>query len=355
VSLGPLLRKELRWGRHKLTGLAVALVLVPAAFAYAALAFQTVLPTDAPIAVVAGSDAVTTDDISVTKAAVTFFSSPRVYADSAAAFEALARERVYAVITVPAGVTDPSNAAAFDVAVSGSVVPYHEASKAVVSVLDAVLRDQLPGTIRVQRTIVGPERTLSEYLLPTFTLVLVMLVALIYLPYVIVSEAGVVDRLRLEGSLAAALAAKLAVFAGLLLVPVAVFAVVGGWLDYGVAVVTPGAVLTYLFTFLGLGGLATAVTVATGFSTTGRFLNVLVLFFLLTFSGLLYPAGFFSPIRRELVRVMPTHYAAVALRGFTLRDAPVGEYAGWLAGLAVFAVVGLALLWLAVYARRWRT
>jgi len=333
----------------------VVLVLVPATFAYAALAFQTVLPTDAPVAVVPQGGAVTEADISVTKAAVTFFSSPQVYGDSAAAFEALDREQVYAVISVPAGITDESTSATFQVYVSGSIVPYHQASKAVVSVLNVALQNRLPGNIQVERTIVGPERSLSEYLVPAFTFVLVELLALVYLPYVLVSEADVVDRLRLDGSLEAALAAKLLFFAGLLLVPVAVFALVGGWLDYGVDVAAPGAVLTYLLTFVGLGALAAAVTVATNFSTIGRFLNVLLLFFLLTFSGLLYPAGFFSPARREFVRLMPTHYAVVAVRGFTLRGAGLAEYADWLAGLAAGALLALAVLKLTVVAHRWRT
>jgi ABC-2 type transport system permease protein len=354
MALRPLLRKELVWGRRRAGALFVLLVLVPATFAYAALAFQTVLPTDAPIAVVAQSGAVTDADIAVTEAAVTFFSSPQVYSDAGTAFDALARERVYAVVTVPANVTDASNAATFHVYVHGSTVPYHEASKAVVSVMNVVLREQVASPVAVKRHVVGVERTLSEYVLPTFVLALVLLLALVYLPYVLVSEAGVVDRLRLSNSLMEALVAKLALFAGLLFVPVGVFAVVGGQLGYGVSVAAPGAVLTYLLAFVGLGAIAAAVTVVTGFSTTGRFLNVLLLFFLLTFSGLLYPAGFFSTTRRELVRLVPTHYAAVAVRGFTLRGATIDAYADWLAGLAVAAAGALLVLKLAVVVAGWR-
>ncbi len=342
----PLLRKELAWGRRKLFVLVLVFVFVPAALAYGTVAFQTVLPTDAPVAVVPAAEETTDNDIAIAEGAVTPFSQPRTYGSEAAAFEALDREQVYAVVTVPAGVVEPGTTSVFDVYVSGSVVPYHEASKAMVSVLNTVLDDRLPDDVdvRVERHIVGTERSLSAYLVPTFLLTMAMLVALAYLPYNVAAERAVLDRLRVESSLPRVLGWKLVFFAGLLTVPLAVFHLAAGAFGYGIALLTPGTLAVYLLTFVLLGALALSVTLLTRFSTWGRLVNVLVLFGLVLFSGLLYPAGFFSPLRRELVRSLPTHYAAVMVRGFALREASPGFFGAWLLGLAAATLLALLVL-----------
>ncbi|MFB6105737.1 MAG: ABC transporter permease [Halobacteriaceae archaeon] len=350
-----LLVKELRWSRHELVPLLVVLLLLPAVFAYGTLAFETVLPTDAPVAVVPQGPAVTDDDVAITRGAVTAFSDPRTYDSRRAAFDALSRERVYAVVTVPPDITDTSTRAVFEVYVDGSVVPYHEASKAVVGVMNVYLSRLSDAPIGVERHVVGTERSLSEYLVPTFALVVAMLVALVYLPHVLVVEAETVfDRLRVDASLSAAVGAKLAFFSALALVPVAVFAAFAAAFHYGVDLATPGVVVAYLSTFVALASVATAVTFLTGFSTWGRVVNVVLLFFVGGFSGLLYPAGFFSPVRRRVVRAVPTHYAIVAMRGYALRDAPPSFFGTWLVGLvglAVASVLGLRVV-IAVYERR---
>lgn len=348
MKLLSFLRKELAWGRRKLVPLFILFVLLPGAFAYGSLAFQTVLPTDAPVAVVPQDGAVGDDDVTITKGAVTTFSEPRTYDSRDRAFDALEREQVYAVVTVPNGITDPSGTATFEVYVSGSIVPYHEASKAVVGVMNYYLQHSLPVSVEVERTIVGTQRTLSAYLIPTFLMVLVMVLALAYLPYNLATEQVVLDRLRVEASLDAVIAGKLAFFGTLLCVPIAVFQTMSTEFGYGLAAVAPGALIVYLLTFVHLGAIGVAITLATRFSTFGRLLNLLVLFFLLGFSGLLYPAGFFSPLRRELIRLLPTHYAIVAARGFVLRGAAAGAYADWLVGLVGVTLLSLGVMKLAV-------
>ncbi|MFB6138047.1 MAG: ABC transporter permease [Halobacteriaceae archaeon] len=344
--LPALLRKELAWGRRNLALLVVVFVLLPTGFAAGSAAFQTVLPTDAPVAVVPGSDAVTEDDLTITEGAVAPFSEPRVVRDRSAAFRMLEHEQVYAVVTVPAGITDPDTEAVFEVSVSGSVVPYHQASQAVVSVMNYVLERQLPAEydVSVTRTVVGPERSLSEYLVPTMFLGLVMLVALVYLPYNLAREADAVDRVRVEHSLWAMTCWKLAVFGTLLAVPAGLFQLASAHFGYGVAIAAPGALFAALCAFLALGAVGMGVVLLARFSTLGRLLDVVLLLFLLAYSGLFYPAGFFSPLRRQFVRLVPTHYVAVAVRGFALRDAAFGEYATWLVGFVAMVAVALAFL-----------
>lgn len=354
--LPPLFRKELRWARRHLLAILILVIVLPGLFAYGSLAFETVLPTDAPVALVPQSDAVTAGDRTITEGAVAPFADPVHFASTDRAFRALERERVYAVVTYPAGITDPDGPAVFEVVVSGSVVPYHEASRAVVSVMNFVLENQLPAELEVtvERTVLGEERSLSEYLLPTFVFVLVMLLALVYLPYVLATEAPVVDRVRIESSLTAAIGWKLGFFTLLSLGAVGVFGLVSYGIGYDIALLAPGALVVYALTFLALGAIGSSVLILSGFSTLGRLLDVLLLFGLASFSGLFYPAGFFSPIRRELVRVVPTHYAMVAIRGFTLRGSSVGAYRWWILALAALTIFALGLLRasIAVYERR---
>lgn len=352
MDLPALLGRELRGGRRRFLGLLVVLVVVPGMMAYGTVVFETVLPTDTPVGVVGQTDAVTDDDIAITRAAVTFFSDPTTYDSRSAAFRALDRERVYAVVAVPANITGAGEHT-FDLFVHGSVVPYHQPSELITNVMNVYLQDATDSQVTVERHIVGDERSLAEYLLPAFMLTLTYVLALAYFPYHLVAERPVVERLRVESSLTAVVASKLLFSAALLALPVLVFAGVAAVLGYDVAAASPGVALVLGLTFLALAAFAAAVTLVTRFTALGRVLNILLLLFLFVFSGLLYPVGFFSTARRELVRLVPVHYSAVMVRGFALRDAPLAAYADWLAGLLGLVAVGLLAVRLSVTYYEW--
>lgn len=355
MDVSSLFGKELAWGRHKLVALLVLLVVLPAVFAYTTFAFQHVLPTDAPVAVAPQTAGVTSDDLSIATAAITFFSDPQTYATEEAAMRALGREQVYAVVSVPANLTDETlGAAQFEVYVSGSIVPYQQPAQALTSIVSYTLDSTLPREVSASRHVVGTKYALSTYLIPTFLVTLVSLVALVYLPYTFDQEAAVLDRLRVESSLYAVVASKLAFFAVLLVVPLAVFEVTTTQMGLNLHVLDVGTVVVTLLTFLLLGLVAATVMLVLGFGTWGRIANLLVLLFVLLFSGLAYPVGFFSPARRWLVRHVPTHYSAVTTRGFVLRGDPVELYADWLLGLAAAVVVAALVFASAVelYERR---
>jgi ABC-2 type transport system permease protein len=91
-----------------------------------------------------------------------------------------------------------------------------------------------------------------------------------------------------------------------------------------------------------------AVVVATRFTATGRLVNAVLLLFVLGFSGLAYPAGYFSALRKAVVRAMPTHYATVLVRSSLLRELPLSAFADWLVGLAGVAVGALVVLELSI-------
>lgn len=343
MSIRSFLRKELAWGRRRLIPLLLLFILLPASFAYVTTGFDNVLPTDTPVGLVADSEDVTEDDMAITRGALTFFSDPRTFESNRSANEALEREQVYAVVTVPPGVTNASRVSTFRVAVHGSMVPYHQPSEAVVNVLRFQLEEVLSGSVDIERRIVGTQHSLSAYLVPSFLVILVMLIALGYVPYNLAAERPVLDRVRIESSIEMLVASKLAFFGALLVVPMGVFQAASLYFGYQITI-SPTTVLTSLLLFLTLGAFGCAVALVTRFSTWGYLTNLLTLFALLLFSGLLYPAGFFSPVRREVVRLLPTHYTMIIVRGSTLRNAGIGDFTWWLVGLGLLGVLSLGLL-----------
>ncbi|WP_435178233.1 ABC transporter permease [Halorussus sp. AFM4] len=345
MSLRSLLRKEALRARHNLGALFVLLVVLPAAIGVTTVVFQEVIPRDAPVAVVPENETVTDDELAVVRGGVTLFAEPVAYDTREAAMTALRRESVYAVIQVPPGIMDEGRAdVTFVLYVDEAIVPYEEPSRMVAALLDSRLDRALPAQVSVERTTVGSDHTLSEYLLPVGMMVLVLLVAFVYLPTALVREARVLDRLRVESSLRAVLATKLLFVAAVLAVPLAVFAGVAGALGYAVDPLAPAAVGVYLLTFVYAASLSSAITLLTKFRDAGRFVNVGAFFGALAVSNLAYPAGFFSPVRRELARHSPLHHSMIIARSLLMKDVDLALFADWLAALAGFAALSVGVL-----------
>jgi len=353
MALGSLLKKELHWSRHNAVALLLVLLLLPTVFAATSVAFQHVIPRDASVAVTPQNDSVAEDDVTFVKGAITLFSDPAVIEDTDEAQRALRREEVYAVIQVPPDITDPSANATFVLTVDGSIVPFTEASTAIRNVMAFYLQRFLPADVSVDRVVVGTSNTLAEYLVPIFLVSITMLFAFTYVPYNLANEAHVLDRLRVEASLESVLWAKLIYFSLLVLVPVGVFAGLSSLLGYAVTAFAPGTVIAILLTFLTLAAVSMAIMVLTRFSTLGRFLNVVLFLGLLGFGGLAYPVGYFSPLRKVIVRLVPVHHATIVVRSSMLKDVPLSLFGDVLLGLAGVTVLSLLVLKLsAVYYRR---
>ena len=349
MTIPSLLKKELLWSRHRLVTLLFLLLLLPAFFAATTVAFGTVIPEDAPVAVVAEDESVTDDELAVVEGGLTVFSEPRRYENAAAARDALRREQVYAVLTVPPGLFDDQTAnATFTLTVDGSVVPFEEPSKAIRSIASAYLNAQFDTDVTVEREVVGESHSLSEYLLPVFLLGIVALIAFTYLPYNLAREEAVLDRLLVESSLETVVAIKIGYFAALALVPTVAFGAVAAALDYSATLFAPGAIAVLLLTFVYLAAISTSIMLLTNFGTLGRFLNVAVLLAAVTFSSVIYPAGFFSPLRREIARWIPLHYSTIITRSLTLKDASAALYGDYVLGLLGFTALTLIVLKLSI-------
>ena len=327
-----------------MAALVVLLLVLPATAGYASVTFQHVIPQEAPVAVVPADE--TTDDgsLELVDAATVTFAQPVRYDSEAAAMDALHREEVYGVVTVPPGVLNDSRESQLNLSVEGSMVLFDQPSRAMVSILNYRLQSSASTSITVERTVVGESRSLSEYLIPILLVATLTLFAFTYVPYNLASESRAIKRIRTDSSLESLVAAKLLYFTLLMLLPIVTFGLVTTALGYAVTPISVGIVVALLLSFLAMAAVAMAIMFVTRFGTTGRFFSVIVLFGLVAFGGLIYPAGFFSPIRKEIVRAVPLHYTTIIVRSEMLKDAPLQLYADYFALLGFTVLASLVVL-----------
>lgn len=344
MALRSLLRKEAHWSRRNLLVLAFLLLLLPTFFAATSVLFQDVVPRETPVALVPADGNVTDEDMEVVEAGLTAVSNPVVTEDSEEARRMLDRESVYAIVEVPGNVTDPTAEVEFSLIVDGSLAPFLSPSKTVQGLVEVELDRLLDADVTSEREVVGEEKDLPEYLYPTFLVALMIFFAFTYVPFNLRSESSVLDRLRVETSLEAVVAAKILFFTALMLVPVLVFHVAGVYHGYAVASLHPGAILALLLTFLLLVTVSSTVMVLTRFGGVGLFANAATMLGVLALSGLAFPLGFFSPLRTTIARALPTYYASVTVRSLMLKDVGIGLYADWLAGIGLLTLLAIVAL-----------
>ena len=349
MNILSLLRKEVLWSRHRILTLVFLLLLLPGFFALTTVVFQTVVPEDAPIAVVPENENVSEDGLTIIEGGASLFSDPERYENKSEAMRALRRESVYAVLEVPPGILNESEQnATFSLYIDGSMVPFQEPSKAIRSIMAFYLDENLPADVSVERVVVGEQHTLSEYLVPVFLMGIIMLFAFTYLPYNLAREADVLERLLVETSMDAVVATKILYMTLLMLVPISAFYAAALYLGYTVTFLSPAIIGIFLLTFVYLSAISASIMILTEFSTLGRFCNVAVMFGLLTFSSIVYPVGFFSPLRKEVARQIPLHYSMIIARSLTLKNLDIGLFTDWLLALCGFTLVTLLVLKLSI-------
>lgn len=352
MSLRSLLYKELYWSRRHALGLAFVLLVLPGFFAASSLLFQDVIPRNTPVAIVPQDDSVEGAELGIISAGLGVYADPVIVDDSRRARELLDRETVYAVVEVPPDIREAGTDATFRLTVDGSMVPFKEPSKAIRSLMAARLDSFLEADVDVERVVVGNDHDLSEYLVPIALMALFVLFAFTYVPYNLVRESAALDRVRLESSLEAVVGSKLVYFSALVCLPIVVFQAAINVLEYDVAALAPGTVLALVLTFVALAAISMAVTVLTRFGATGRFVNAVLFMAVVGFSGLAYPVGYFSPLRKTIVRAMPTHYGMVVTRSTMLKGATAADFGDWLLGLAGVALLALVVLKLTIVHHR---
>jgi len=349
-----LLRKEVAESRHRLLPLGVLLIVLPAVFATGPIVFEQTLPENTPVVVV-GTEEGSDDDVAIVVAAITAseFGDPIRYQSSSRGFEHLEREQVYAVVEVPDEMGREDASVTIDLHVDGRIAPYRVPSEGIGGALSEMGKER-PANVSVERHVIGEETSLSTYLIPVFLMIVLMLLALTYLPYNMSRDQHVIDRLRLASSIEAALATKLAFFTPLAAVTVVTTYAIAGVFDYGLQLPSPSLFGIYLLTFLYTAAIGLSIMLLTDFSIVGRVINVVVFFFVIALSNLVYPAGFFSSWGRDIARSMPTHYSMIIARSHMLKGVDPGTFSDWWGLLGGFTLVTFVVLKLSTEWYKWR-
>jgi ABC-2 type transport system permease protein len=353
MSLRALLEKEVHWSLRNVLVLVFLLLLLPSFFAGTSVVFQDVLPRDVPVAVAPAAESVEESNVEIVEGAIATFTEPTRVEDVEKGTALLERESVYAVIEVPPNLDDPRAEAEFRLIVDGAIVPFLSPSEIIGDVLESEMDTVFDAEVSAEREVVGEEKTLPEYLFPTFLLTLIIFFGFTYVPYNLKNESAVLDRLRVEASLESVVAAKLLFFTALSIVPIVVFHAAALYYGYAVATLTPGAVAVLLLTFLLISTVSSTVMILSRFSGVGLFVNVTVMLGVVALSALAFPLGFFSSVRTAVAQLLPTYYAGVITRSLMLKGSSLGAFTDWLALLVgCLIVAALALEGSIIYYRR---
>jgi ABC-2 type transport system permease protein len=344
VTLLGLLRKEALTVRRNLGLFVVLLILVPGALAAGASVYQQTVPQDVPVAVAPADETTTETDMQLVRGAVQFFATPETYEDREAAVRAIEREQAYVAFLVPTGLTEEGTAATVTVLLDRTNAPLQDPAELALGVLGSQFDARTPADVSFETEGFGTERTLSAFVLPSALLALVVLYALVYLPYQVREERRVMDRLRTETSLELVVASKLAFYGALVVLPAATVTAAARYYGYGFGALGPETFLVLALTFLYLAAAGLAVLFVMRLRQAAVFVNLGLAVGALALSGLLYPVGFYSEIRMTIARALPTHYSLVTLRGTMLRDAPASLFADYVAFLGASVVVAGVLL-----------
>ncbi|WP_436907129.1 ABC transporter permease [Halosimplex marinum] len=345
MSLRAFLAKEWYQIRRSLAVLLVLLVLLPGAAAMSTATFQHTIPEDIPVGVTPAADATTEDELLSVQAGAALYASPIRYASPDAARTALTREEVYLVLVVPHGLQDEGADVTVRLLSDQRITPFQEAANYTQSTLSWQLNNRLPADVTVDHERIGVKKTLSEYLVPSILMCIVVLFSFLYFPLELRRERDVFERVALKSRIEYAVAAKLAVHGALLVVPLSVFQLVSLSLGYRVEHFALSTVVLIALTFAYTAAVSGTVMFSTGLRQVGAFVNVGLLLGVLTFSSLFYPVGYFSGVRKSIATALPTYHSMILTRSTMLKDTPLSLFGHRVALLALFtAAVGL-LFW----------
>ena len=156
------------------------------------------------------------------------------------------------------------------------------------------------------------------------------------------------DRLRTETRLELVVASKLLFYGVLVVVPAATASAAARYYGYGfdALAVETLAVLGLSFLYMAAAGLA--VLFFMRLRQAAVFVNLGLAVGVLTLSGLVYPVGFYSAVRKTISRSLPTHYSLVTLRGTMLRGGSLSFYSECLLWMAAASGAAILLLGVAI-------
>lgn len=344
MGLGPFLKKEAFWAKRRVALLVFLFFLLPLIFSLISFSFQESVPRDIPVTVVPRDENIPSDDLEMIKEGIEPFSSPRISRSKEKALDSLKRESTYLVVEVPSNLKVVSDEESLiRIYVDGGLAPVQKSSEYLLGLASDYLQ-KLPISVDLDLSVIGEEKSVSTFLLPSFLLLLFMILALMYLPYNLSEDEKVLDRLEVDSSWGWMIAGKIGFFTFLLFVPILVFHGVTQYFGASVQVLSPGSILFYVLTFVYLSCIGLSITFISNFTNWGRILNIVLMSFFVTFSSLFYPIGFFGSTIQGLSNFLPTSYSMIAIRGFTLKGMGITSFLDWLGIVSVFTIFSIFLL-----------
>ena len=322
----------------------VILVLLPGAAAVGTAAFQQTVPEDIPIGIVGEGEDVPEDEMALIQAGTSLYASPERYDSRPEAEAALEREDVYLVLAVPDGAFQEGEEVNVTLVSDQRVTPFQEPANYTESLLGSQLNSHLPADVTVQHERIGIKHSLSEYLVPTALMLMLVVYAFVYFPFELHRERDVFERVELTSRIETAVMAKIAFHALLLVVPLTVFQLVSLYLGYRIVHFSPHTIATIAVTFVYLAAIGGAITFATKLRRTGVFLNIGVMAGVLALSSFVYPVGFFSAARKTIATSLPTYHSMVMTRSSMMKESSLTLFSPRFELLVVFALVSVVVL-----------
>lgn len=349
------LTTEVYGARRKIAVVFIGFALLPALFMMGTVGFDKTLPEDIPVGIAPADEATTEDDLTLTQGGVALLGTPVQYDTETEAIRSLDREEVYLVVLVPPDLTDESTTAEFQIHSHGSAVPLSDATGLLVSFLNFELSTLLPGDVELTHEQRGTEYTLSEYLIPSFVTLFTMAIALLYIPYDIMSNTQVIHRVRHQSRLEWFIGAKILFYTAMMFTMLAAFAVVNRSLSYQIDPLRLEVATAVGLLFVSTAAIGTGVLFLSKMNRTALFVNFGLLIGTVGAGSLLYPVGFFSPIRMEVARLLPVHYLNIIIRGHIMRGDNFELYADWYRLIGLYTLGCLMFCVGCIRSYEWRT
>jgi ABC-2 type transport system permease protein len=341
MGLRAFLEKEWYQLRRNIAVVLVILILLPGAAALGTSAYQQTVPEDVPVGIAPANDEVTEKELQRVQIGASLYATPHRYETPAEAVTALEREEVYLVFVIPHGLFEEGESVTVTQVSDQRLAQFRDPANYTESVVAWRLDRELPSDVSVEHERIGTQYTLSEFLVPSALMIIVVIYSFFYLPLELYREREIFDRIELCSRIESAITAKILFHALLLIVPLTVFQLVGIGLEYRIRHFSPSTMGIIGLSFVYMTALSGAIMFWSRLQRAGLFLNMGVMAGIFALSSFVFPVGFFSSVRKATALHLPTYHSMVIVRSTMLKEASLGTFAdriGWLVVTTVLLV-----------------
>ena len=348
VKLCAMLKKDVLISKRNISILFL-IILLPMVFGLLSGSFKRTIPRNTPVMIVPQNSDVTQNDMDYVEGWTSLFSKPVIGIDEEEGVYKLQHEEAYLVFVVPPNVTQTMTGSGdFEILIDYSFVPVEKISEYVVHNVEIYFSTTSFKGSNIVLKKINTRKTMPEYMLPGFIMLMISLLALTILPHNMYGEYTIIRRLMIEHSFGSMVVSKILFF----MILAAIQLLILRWSEVIVHVETSNidleTLIIVLLSMLYLSSISLSISFFTKFSNAGNLINTLLLFLIILFSGLFYPVGFFPTFLQKLSMIFPTYYSMVIIRGVMLKDVDILFYSDWLIGLILFTIVTFIILGVSV-------